>query len=68
MRWEGHVASILDRTGVYNVLEEKPEGKRPLGRLRSRWEDSIKLNFRKWDVVVWTGLNWLRIETGGGHL
>jgi hypothetical protein len=24
--------------------------------------------FRKWDVEVWTGLGWLRIETGGGHL
>jgi hypothetical protein len=24
--------------------------------------------FRKWDVGVWTGLSWLRIETGGGHL
>jgi hypothetical protein len=24
--------------------------------------------FRKWDVRVWTGLSWIRIETGGGHL
>jgi hypothetical protein len=24
--------------------------------------------FKKWDVEVWTGLSWLRIETGGGHL
>jgi hypothetical protein len=28
----------------------------------------LRRNFRKWDVVVWTGLNWLRIETGGGPL
>jgi hypothetical protein len=26
-----------------------------------------KRNFRKWDVEVWTGLSWLRIETGVGH-
>jgi hypothetical protein len=28
----------------------------------------LKLIFKKWDVVVWTGLNWFRVETGGGHL
>jgi hypothetical protein len=28
----------------------------------------LRRNFRKWDVGVWTGLGWLRIETGGGHL
>jgi hypothetical protein len=28
----------------------------------------LKLIFRKWDVGVWTGLSWLKIETGGGHL
>jgi hypothetical protein len=32
------------------------------GRIILRWI------FRKWDVGVWPGLNWLRIETGGGHL
>jgi hypothetical protein len=48
--------------GVYRVLVGKPEGKRPLGRPRHRWEDN------RGDVRVWTGLSWLRIETGGGHL
>jgi hypothetical protein len=43
----------------------KPEGKRPLGRPRRRLEDNIKMDFRKWDVGVWTGLIWLRIGTGG---
>ena len=46
----------------------KPEEKRPLGRLRRRWEDNIKIDFRKWDVRVWTGSSWLKIGTGGGHL
>jgi hypothetical protein len=53
--------------GVYSVLVGKPEGKKPLGRPRRRREDNIKMNFRKWDVGAWTGSNWLRIGTGGGH-
>jgi hypothetical protein len=28
----------------------------------------LKWIFRKWDIGVWTGLGWFRIETGGGHL
>jgi hypothetical protein len=53
--------------GVYRVLVGKPEGKRPLGIPRCRWE-ILGWIFRKWDVGVWTGLSWLRIGTGGGHL
>jgi hypothetical protein len=40
--------------GVYRVLMGKPEGKRPLRKSKCR---------RKWDVGVWTGLGWLKIET-----
>jgi hypothetical protein len=54
--------------GVYRVVVAKPEGKRPLGRPSRRWEDNINAVFRKWDVGVWAGWSWLRIETGGGHL
>jgi hypothetical protein len=54
--------------GLYRVLVGKPEGKRPLGRPRRRWEDKVKWIFKKWDVGVRTGLGWLRIGTGGGHL
>jgi len=46
----------------------KPEEKRPLGIPRCRWEDNIKIIFRKWGVGVWTGSSLLRIGTGGGHL
>jgi hypothetical protein len=53
---------------VYRVLVGKPEGKRPLGRPRRRWEDNVKWIFKKWDVGVGTGLDWLRIGTGGGRL
>jgi hypothetical protein len=68
MRWAGHVVRLGEERGVYRVLVGKPEGKRPMGRPRRRWEDNIRLGwiFRKWDVGVWTGLGWLRIETGGG--
>ena len=43
MIWAGHVASVGERGGVYRVLMEKPEGKRPLGIPRHRWEDNIKM-------------------------
>jgi hypothetical protein len=40
----GHVARMGDRGGVYRGLLGKPEGKRPLGRPRRRWEDNIKMD------------------------
>jgi hypothetical protein len=43
MRWAGHVAHMGEERGVHRVLVEKPEGKRPLGRPRRRWEDNIKM-------------------------
>ena len=43
MRWAGHVARMGERRGVYRVLVIKPEGKRPLGRPRHRWENNIKM-------------------------
>ena len=67
MRWAGHVARMGEGRGVYRVLVGKPEGKRPLGRPRRRWEDNIKWILRKWEGVE-TGWSWLRMWTGGGHL
>jgi hypothetical protein len=49
------------RRGVYRVLVGKPEGKRPLGRPRRRWEDNNKMDIR-------IGSIWLMIGTDGGHL
>jgi hypothetical protein len=43
MRWAGHVARIGEERNVYKVLVGKPEGKRPLGRPRRRWEDGIRM-------------------------
>jgi len=43
MRFAGHVARMGKMKCTYRVLVGKPEGKRPLGRPRRRWEDNIKL-------------------------
>jgi hypothetical protein len=52
LRWAGHVAHMGDGRGVYRVLVGKPEGKRPLGRRRHRWEDNIKLDLREIGIDV----------------
>ena len=44
MRWAGHMARMAEGRGVHRVLVEKPEGKRPMGRPRWRWEDNIKMD------------------------
>jgi hypothetical protein len=43
IRWAEHVARMGEEGGIYRVLVWKPEGKRPLGRPRRRWENSIKV-------------------------
>jgi len=68
MRWVGHVARMGEKGGVYRSLVGKPEGKRPLGRPRRRWEDNIKMDLQEVGCGVWTGSRWLRIGTGGGRL
>jgi hypothetical protein len=50
---------------AHRILVGKPEGKRPLGRPRRRWEGNIKTELRQ-EGIVCTGLIWLRIETSGG--
>jgi len=41
---------MVERGGVYRVFVGKPEGKRPLGRHRHKWEDNIKMDLQTWDV------------------
>jgi hypothetical protein len=43
----GHVACMGERRDVYRVLVAKPEGRRPLGRPRRRWEDCIKMDVQE---------------------
>jgi len=67
MRWAGQVARMGEERGVYRVL---------VGNLRARhhWGDLgvdewiLGWICRRWDVGIWTGLGWPRIETGGGRL
>jgi len=47
IRWAGHVARMVEGRGVHGVLVGKPEGKRPLGRPRRRWEDNIKMDLQE---------------------
>jgi hypothetical protein len=54
-----------EKRNIYRLLVGKPEGKRPLGRPRRRRVDNIRMILERWDGVMWTGLVWLRIITGG---
>jgi len=47
MRWVRHVARVGERRYLYRVLVGKPEGNRPLGRPRHRWEDNIKMDLQE---------------------
>jgi len=47
MRWTEHVARMGDRRCVYWVMVGKPDGKRPLGRPRRRWEGNIKMDLQE---------------------
>jgi hypothetical protein len=62
MRWAGHVARMGEKGNVYRLLLRKPEGKSPLGRLRRRWVDNIRMDLGE---VGWGDVVWLRIGTGG---
>jgi len=62
MRWAGNVERMGQGRGVYRVLVGKPEGKRPLGRPRRRWEDNIKMNLQ--EVGVCCG-EWMDLAQDG---
>jgi len=51
-----------ERRGVYRVLVGKPEGKRPLGRPRRRWEDNIKIDLQE---VGCGGMDWIGLAQEG---
>jgi hypothetical protein len=59
---------IAEGRGVYRVLVMETEGKRPMGDPGVEERIILRWILRKWDAAVWTGLNWLRIGTGGRHL
>jgi len=58
MRWAGHVVRMGEERGVYRVLVGKPEGRRPLGRPRRRWVDTIRMDLQEvaCGYMDWIGL------------
>ena len=58
MIWAGHVTRMREGRGVYRVLAGKPEGKRPLGRPKRRWEDNIQMDFQE---VGCGGRDWIEL-------
>jgi hypothetical protein len=58
MRWAGHVARMGVGRSVYWDLVGRPEGKRPLGRPRRRWEDNNNMDLRVKGIDV---ANWIRL-------
>jgi hypothetical protein len=54
MRWAGNVARMGTKRNIYRILVGNPERKRPLGRLRRRWVDNIKIDLKRQDGMVET--------------
>jgi hypothetical protein len=58
MRWAGHAAPMGEKRNAYRMLVGNPVGKRPLGRPRRRWVDSIKMDLRE---IGWVGMDWINL-------
>jgi hypothetical protein len=66
IRWAGHVARMGEGRGAYRILVGRPEGRIPLGRLRRRWEDNIKMDLQE---VGWGGgcMDWIDMSQDRGR-
>ena len=60
LRWAGHVARMEEGRSAFKILTGKPTGKRPLGRLRHRWEDNIRMDLKEIGIMPGIGLIRLR--------
>jgi hypothetical protein len=58
LRWAVQVARRGESRGAYRILVGRPEGRRPLGRTRRRWEDNIKMNLQEFG---WGGMEWIAL-------
>jgi hypothetical protein len=68
MRWVGHVARMGKEGGLCRFLLGKPEGRDHWGDLGVDGWIILGWLSRRWDLGMWTGLGWPRIETGGVRL
>jgi hypothetical protein len=59
IRWEGHVARMGERRGVFKVLVGKLKGKRPVGRPRRRWKDNTKVDLQE---VGCGRMDWIELD------
>jgi hypothetical protein len=62
-RWVEHVARIGAKRNAYRILVGKPEGKRPLGRLKCRWMDNVKMDLTE---IGWGGIDWIDLAKDRG--
>jgi hypothetical protein len=58
MRWAGHIARMGEERNMYRALMGKPEGKRPPGRPRRRWEDGIRMDLSE---IGWGSVDWIQL-------
>jgi hypothetical protein len=58
MRWVGYVARMGEVRGAYNILVGRPEGRRPLGRPRRRWDDNIEMDLRE---IGFGDVDWINL-------
>jgi hypothetical protein len=58
MKWAGHVARMEEKRGAYRILVGRPEGRRPLGQPKRRWEENIEMHLQE---VGWGGMDWIHL-------
>jgi hypothetical protein len=64
MSWTGHVAHMGEMRNLYKIFVRKPEGKGPLGRLRRRWENNIKIDLKETECE---GVEWNHLAQDGAQ-
>jgi hypothetical protein len=64
MRWARHVAQVGEKRNAYRIFVGKPEGKRSLGRPRSRSVGNIKMDLRE---IGWGRMDWIKLAQDRGQ-
>jgi hypothetical protein len=59
MIWPGHIVSTGEIGIAYSILVGKSKGKRPLGRLRRRWRNKVRMDLRE---IGWEGVDWMHMD------